>query len=163
MCGLYQVLFQGYSAPSQSTEARTNQQERDVKRVLDIVCTAAICIRTRSCTPAHRMAANPPLTRTFDNSLAPTPYQGESIVLRRDCIDLKLSCAPPAESASNALRAARLLSQEQQVFPDSRASTATFALTAIWLCRWSARGSLYLTNMRLVFIANQPDAASGAP
>ena len=37
------------------------------------------------------MSANPPLTRTFDNSLAPTPYQGETIVLRRDCIDVKLT------------------------------------------------------------------------
>ncbi len=56
------------------------------------------------------MAANPPLTRTFDNSLAPTPYQGESIVLRRDCIDLKLSDLRTASGKceQRPLRATRL-------------------------------------------------------
>ena len=37
------------------------------------------------------MSVNPPMTRTYDGSLAPTPYQGEAIVLRRDCIDIKLT------------------------------------------------------------------------
>jgi hypothetical protein len=109
------------------------------------------------------MAANPPLTRTFDNSLAPTPYQGESIVLRRDCIDLKLSDLRTA-SGKCEQRSARcpVIVARTASFPGLPCVNSDVALTATWLCRWSARGSLYLTNMRLVFIANQPDAASGA-
>ena len=28
-------------------------------------------------------------------------------------------------------------------------------------CRWSAKGTLYLTNMRIIFVADQEEALSG--
>ena len=29
------------------------------------------------------------------------------------------------------------------------------------VCRWSAKGTLYLTNMRIIFVADQEEALSG--
>ncbi|KAK9828894.1 hypothetical protein WJX72_002644 [[Myrmecia] bisecta] len=71
------------------------------------------------------MAANPALVQTADGQLAPAPFTGEVIALRRDAIDCSLDNVRTRSG------------------------------------RWSARGVLYLTNMRLVFVALKPDAESG--
>lgn len=89
------------------------------------------------------MAANPPLVASQD-TLFPAPYQNETIALGRDGVEIKLE---------------GVMTQSQRCADHVHIQTALpllLCLEACLFCRWSVSGTLFLTNMRLVFISPKP-------
>ena len=98
------------------------------------------------------MAANPPLLRsTFgQNNLVPTPYPMEAICLSRQGILLNIDGVRTADGRQDAS------------FPqltDRHDKPGILIICA--RRRWSAKGIMYLTNMRIVFIADVQATGSG--
>ena len=102
------------------------------------------------------MAANPALQIAADGKLMPIPYAGEVVALRRDAIDITLDSVRTATgkyalldrlSASCTLAGSRMQLQCSNCSPN-----------CCW-SRWSVRGYLYLTSLRLVFVTGKEDAS----
>lgn len=70
---------------------------------------------------AQSMSANPALTDSGGGILVPTPFPGETVILRRPGIEIDLDGVRTGSG------------------------------------RWKARGTLFLTNIRCVFVADAPD------
>ena len=94
------------------------------------------------------MTANPALVRGADGGLLPAPFLHENIALRRECVDIWI------DSIIESVRKYALLHTLYQACKS--------AIHQYCLCRWSTRGTLFLTNLRMVFVANDPDRNTGA-
>lgn len=98
------------------------------------------------------MAANPALSSSGQGHQLPALYAGEVVALQREGLDLNIDGLRTSNGRCRSLHAPDLWKTGNG---NSKLITRTV------LHRWSARGVLFLTNLRLVFVAKQTDAASG--
>lgn len=107
------------------------------------------------------MAANPALVQTFNNELVPAPFASELFVLKRPKVGFELD---GVQTRNGKLVGANELLQPSPAIVHAcgrltqlLASAARHALHL----RWSTTGALYLSNVRVVFVADKADP-SGA-
>jgi hypothetical protein len=100
------------------------------------------------------MAVNPALVQTYEGRLVPAPFANEVFVLTRPKVGFELDGVQT--------RSGKCVARSSYQFPCSLLLLAHAAhAAALGTCRWSTTGALFLSNVRVVFLADKADASGG--